>query len=111
LNTADVTPFRYCSSVFDTSPIVADVAVIASAVISSTLISAYDVPASEKSIVVVGFVVISVINLITPSDASLATAINLRFSDTDADPVAAADVTLALVLANVNVVAVGAPVI
>jgi len=62
-------------------------------------------------IVDVGFVVISVINLITPSEASLATAANLRFSDTAAEPVAAAEVTFAASLTNVNVVAVGAPVI
>ena len=62
-------------------------------------------------IVDVGFVVISVINFTTPSDASLATAANLRFNDTEADPVATADVTFAASLTNVNVVDVGALVI
>ena len=60
--------------------------------------SAYTVPASAKLIVVVGFVVIFVKNLITPSEASLATAANLRCPDTETEPVATAEVTLALVL-------------
>ena len=54
-----------------------------------------------------GFVIIFDANLITPSDASLVTAANLRFKDTAADPVAAAEVTLVAVLAYVNVVVVG----
>ena len=69
--------------------------------------SANEAPASEKLIVDVGFVVMSEINLITPSEASLATAAYLRLPDTAAEPDAAAEVTLAFVLANVNVVEVG----
>ena len=49
-------------------------------------------------IVLVGFVVAFDKNLITPSEASLATAANLRCADTETEPVATAEVTLALVL-------------
>ena len=64
-------------------------------------------PASEKLIVDVGLVVMSLINLITPSEASRDTAANLRCRDTDTEPAAAAEVTLAFSLANVKVVVVG----
>jgi hypothetical protein len=63
--------------------------------------------ASEKLIVDVGFVVISLKNLITPSDASRATAAYLRCPDTDTEPEAATEVTLVAVLAKVKVVVVG----
>ncbi len=69
--------------------------------------SAYTVPASAKLIVVVGFVVMFVKNLMTPSEASLATAANLRCPYTETEPEAATEVTLVAVLSNVNVVVVG----
>ena len=92
-----------------TFPITADVSVAEDAVSTATLISAYASPDSEKLTVDEGLIVASLNALITPSDASLTTPANLRFVAADVVPagLTAADVTLAFVFANVNVVDVG----
>ena len=85
-----VTPLKYPISVFVTEPIVA----------LPTTMPAYEAPASDKLITVVGLVVASLKNLTSPSDASRITPANLRLVVTSALPAGdtAAEVTLAFVL-------------